>query len=110
MSLPRLLTAIAAAFAGLLLSGAPASARTAPGQPLFRVLVVDHLSPSQLRHLASRGAVGLLVPGVGATINRRQALAAMLRGAQVNARLGGVPAARRCSPRRSRRGRRRRGA
>ena len=71
--------------------GCARGARTAPAQPPFRVLVVDHLSPSQLRHLAGRGAVGLLVPGVGATVNRRQALAAMIRGAQVNARLGGVP-------------------
>ncbi len=38
-----------------------------------------------------RGAVGLLVPGVGPSTNRRQALAEMLRGSEVNARLGGVP-------------------
>ena len=91
MSHLRVILVTAAACAGVLVSGAPAGARTAPAQPPFRVLVVDHLSPSQLRHLAGRGAVGLLVPGVGATVNRRQALAAMIRGAQVNARLGGVP-------------------
>jgi hypothetical protein len=91
MNLPRSLLALVVACAAFLCSGAPASARTAPPPPPFRVLVVDGLSQSQLRHLASRGAVGLLVPGVGPTTNRRQALAAMIRGAQMNARLGGVP-------------------
>ena len=62
-----------------------------PGSPPFRVVVVDSLGQSQFRKLADRGAVGLLVPEVGPTTNRRQALAALLRGAEVNARLGGVP-------------------
>ena len=76
---------------GALLLAAPAGAKTVPGSPPFRVLIYDHLSPSYVRHLAKRGAVGLLVPGVGPTTNRRQALAEMLRGAEVNAHLGGVP-------------------
>jgi len=76
-----------------LLAGAgPAAAKTVPGSPPFRVLVVDHLSSSQLRHMAVHGAVGLLVPGAGPTTNRRQALAQLVRGAQMNAHLGGVPA------------------
>jgi preprotein translocase subunit SecG len=69
----------------------PAAAKTVPGSPPFRVLVMDHVSESVFRELASRGAVGLLVPGVGPTTNRRQALAELERGAEVNARLGGVP-------------------
>ena len=70
---------------------APASARTVPGSPPFRVVIVDHLNTRDLRHLASRGAVGLLVPGYGPTTNFRQALAELVRGAEVNAHLGGVP-------------------
>jgi hypothetical protein len=68
-----------------------APGKTVPGSPPFRVLVMDHVSESVFRALASRGAVGLLVPGVGPTTNRRQALAELERGAEVNARLGGVP-------------------
>jgi hypothetical protein len=75
----------------MLVGAAPAGARTVPGSPPFRVLVFDHLTEAQFRHLAARGAVGLLVPEVGPTTNRRQALAALVRGAEVNARLGGVP-------------------
>jgi hypothetical protein len=74
-----------------LIAAAPASAKTVPGSPPFRVLVYKHLSHSQFEHLATRGAVGLLVPGVGPTTNLRQALAQLERGAEVNARLGGVP-------------------
>jgi len=74
-----------------LLAAAPAAAKTVPGSPPFRVLILQHLSHSQLEHLAAHGAVGLLVPGVGPTTNRRQALAQLERGAEVNSRLGGVP-------------------
>ena len=74
-----------------LVAVAPAGARTVPSQPPFRVLVFDQFTPSQFHYLAKRGAVGLLVPGVGPSTNRRQALAEMLRGSEVNARLGGVP-------------------
>ena len=69
----------------------PAPAKTVPGSPPFRVVIVDHLSKTQLRHMAVHGAVGLLVPGAGPTTNRRQALAQLVRGAQMNAHLGGVP-------------------
>lgn len=78
---------IAAALIGV----APAAAKTVPGSPPFRVVIVDHLTGAQFRHLAARGAVGLLVPGVGPTTNRRQALAELVRGAEKNAHLGGVP-------------------
>jgi len=74
-----------------LAAAAPAGAKTVPSQPPFRVLIFDQLSPSQFHYLAKRGAAGLLVPGAGPTTNRRQALAQMLRGAAVPARLGGVP-------------------
>ncbi|HEY5058618.1 MAG TPA: hypothetical protein VII51_06340 [Gaiellaceae bacterium] len=82
-----------------LLAAAPAAARTVPGSPPFRVLIFNHLSQSQFDSLAARGAVGLLVPGVGPTTNRRQALAELERGAEVNARLGGVPTGPRLIPR-----------
>jgi hypothetical protein len=81
--LPVLLAALAIA--------GPGAAKTVPGSPPFRVLVVDHLSPAQLRRMAAHGAVGLLVPGAGPTTNRRQALAQLVRGTQMNAHLGGVP-------------------
>ena len=79
-----------AALAGLLTAPA-VGARTVPGSPPFRVVIVDHLNTRDLRHLAKHGAVGLLVPGVGPTTNFRQALAQLVRGAQMNAHLGGVP-------------------
>lgn len=75
----------------LLVSTVPAGAKSMPASTPFRVVIVDSLGPTQLRQLAARGAVGLLVPEVGPTTNRRQALAALVRGAEVNARLGGVP-------------------
>jgi hypothetical protein len=81
-----------------LVAAAPAAARTVPGSPPFRVLIFDHLSQSQFDSLAARGAVGLLVPGVGPTTNRRQALAELERGAEVNAHLGGVPSGPRLIP------------
>jgi hypothetical protein len=87
---PRLPLVLLVVLLGLAVA-APAGAKTVPGSPPFRVVYVDHLSPAQLRHMAVRGAVGLLVPGAGPTTNRRQALAQLLRGAQMNAHLGGVP-------------------
>ncbi len=78
------------ALAGLLTAPA-VGARTVPGSPPFRVVIVDHLNTQELRHLARHGAVGLLVPGVGPTTNFRQALAQLVRGAEKNAHLGGVP-------------------
>jgi hypothetical protein len=82
--------AVVVTLAGLIAAPA-ASAKTVPGPPPFRVVIVDHLNMRQFRHLAAHGAVGLMVPGVGPTTNFRQALAQLVRGAEVNARLGGVP-------------------
>src|ERR1700704_6038277 len=76
----------------LMAPAASATAKTMPASPPFRVVIVDSLDASQFRQLAGRGASGLLVPGVGPTTNRRQSLAALVRGAEVNARLGGIPA------------------
>ncbi len=69
----------------------PAEAKTVPGSPPFRVVILDHITGWQLRDFARHGAVGLLVPGAGPTTNRRQALAQLVRGRQMNAHLGGVP-------------------
>jgi hypothetical protein len=75
-----------------LAAAAPAAqAHTVPAQQPFRVLIIDHLRLADLERLQKRGGVGLLVPGVGPRTNRRRALAALLRGQMVNARLGGVP-------------------
>ena len=85
-----LLVLLLAGLAGLV-TEAPAMARTVPGSPPFRVVILDHMAGWQLRQFARRGAVGLLVPGAGPTTNRRQALAQLVRGRQMNAHLGGVP-------------------
>ena len=50
------------------------------------------MSDATFAQLAQRGAVGLLRPSYGPTTNRRRALAELVRGTEVNARLGGVPA------------------
>ena len=62
--------------------------------PRFKVVVVDDLSDSQFRTLAARGAVGLLVPGVGPVTNRRYAIASLVRGLDVNPYLGTLPKSR----------------
>jgi hypothetical protein len=68
-----------------------ASARVTPRGEVPSVVVVDRISDATFAQLARRGAVGLLRPGYGPTTNRRRALAELVRGAEVNARLGGVP-------------------
>jgi hypothetical protein len=69
----------------------PAAAHpTQPGAP-FTLFVVDRMSNATFKLLGERGAVGLMRPGYGPTTNRRRALAELVRGAEVNARLGGVP-------------------
>jgi hypothetical protein len=75
---------------------APASgqARTVPRPQTFAVWIVDGLTIHDLEAIGRRGAVGLLEPAAGPRTNRRRALAALLRGAVRNARLGGVPAGR----------------
>jgi hypothetical protein len=68
-----------------------ASARVTPRGEVPHVVVVDRISDATFAALAERGAVGLLRPGYGPTTNRRRALAELVRGTEVNARLGGVP-------------------
>ena len=69
----------------------PAAARVTPPGEGLHVVVVDRMSDATFATLARRGAVGLLRPGYGPTTNRRRALAELVRGKEVNARLGGVP-------------------
>src|SRR3954469_5140841 len=79
-------------FAGLaLLAPGPAAARMWPPEAPFKVVVVERMSDAALTMLAKRGAVGLFRPSYGPTTNRRRALAQLVRGAETNARLGGVP-------------------
>jgi hypothetical protein len=74
----------------------PSQARawTEPRQQPFRVVIIPDLSLADLHRLQNRGAVGLLVPGVGPQTNRRRALAALIRGEVKNSLLGGVPRSR----------------
>lgn len=69
----------------------PAAARTSPPDAPFTVVILDRIDDAMFATLARRGAVGLMRPGYGPTTNRRRALAELVRGAEVNARLGGVP-------------------
>jgi hypothetical protein len=85
------LLAVLAAVAVALVAPGPAAARQQPLGAVFRVVVLDRISDATFKSLAERGAVGLLRPGVGPTTNRRRALSELVRGAEVNARLGGVP-------------------
>ena len=68
-----------------------ASARTTPRGEIRHVVVVERMSDATFALLARRGAVGLLRPSYGPTTNRRRALAELVRGTEVNSRLGGVP-------------------
>jgi hypothetical protein len=74
-----------------LASPGAASARVTPPGEIRHVVVVDRMSDATFALLARRGAVGLLRPSYGPTTNRRRALAELVRGTEVNARLGGVP-------------------
>jgi hypothetical protein len=88
---PLLALSTAALSAAVLVVASPAAAKTVPGTPPFRVLVMDSIPSGMFARFAKAGAVGLLVPEIGPTTNRRQSLAELERGQQVNARLGGVP-------------------
>jgi hypothetical protein len=70
--------------------GRAAARVTPPGAP-FKVIILDRIDDATFAKLAQRGAVGLMRPGYGPTTNRRRAVAELVRGAEVNARLGGVP-------------------
>src|SRR5689334_5500891 len=85
-----LLAVLAALAVGLATPGV-ASARQQPVGASFQVVILDRISDTTFAWLAQHGAVGLVRPGYGPTTNRRRALAELVRGAEVNARLGGVP-------------------
>jgi len=85
------LLAVLAAVAVALAAPGVASARQNPTGENFRVVVLDRISDATFATLAERGAVGLLRPSYGPTTNRRRALAELVRGTEVSARLGGVP-------------------
>jgi hypothetical protein len=89
----RLIALLAVLLSAAVALAAPgtASARSWPRGEVRHVVVVDRMSDATFALLARRGAVGLLRPGVGPTTNRRRALAELVRGSEVNARLGGVP-------------------
>jgi hypothetical protein len=55
----------------------------------FRVVVVPGFGFDDLRRLEHRGAVGLLVPGAGPTVDYRAARAALVRGKTGNSLRGG---------------------
>ena len=86
-----LLLAVLVCAAVALVAPGPAAARMSPPGAPFKVLVVDRMSDATFERLAKRGAVGLFRPSYGPTTNRRRALAQLVRGAETNARLGGVP-------------------
>jgi hypothetical protein len=82
---------VMSAVSAALVAPLTASARLSPAGAPFQVVVLNRISDRTFALLGERGAVGLLRPGYGPTTNRRQALAELVRGAEVNARLGGVP-------------------
>ena len=85
------LLAVLASVGVVLAAPGTASARQTPTGAPFHVYVLDKIGDPTFKLLAERGAVGLLRPGYGPTTNRRRALAELVRGAEVSARLGGVP-------------------
>jgi hypothetical protein len=85
------LLAVLAAAAVALVAPGSASARLSPRGEYFQVVVLDRISDATFASLAEHGAVGLLRPSYGPTTNRRRALSELVRGTEVNARLGGVP-------------------
>jgi hypothetical protein len=85
------LLALIAVVSVALAAPSPAAARPKPAGALFTVYILPKISNATLATLAERGAVGVFRPGYGPTTNRRRALAELRRGAEVNARLGGVP-------------------
>ena len=88
------LLAVLASVGVVLAMPGTAAARVTPTGARFHVYVLDKISNPTFKLLAERGAVGLLRPGYGPTTNRRRALAELVRGTEVNARVGGVPTGR----------------
>ena len=72
----------------LALLAAVGANRPPPAAHSVSVLVVRPFDPASY---ASRGAVGLMVPGAGPTVSRRTALASLVRGKVESSVLGGTP-------------------
>lgn len=85
-----LLAVASAAVAALAVPGV-ASARVSPPPAPFRVFTVDRMSDAAWAALARRGAVGLMRPGFGPTTSQHNALAELIRGAEINSHIGGIP-------------------
>lgn len=86
-----LLLAVASAAVAALVAPSTASARMTPAGARFGVIVVRQMSDSAFAAFARRGAVGLMRPGFGPTTSRRSAFAELVRGAEVNSHIGGMP-------------------
>src|ERR1700739_2369267 len=80
------LLAVLVAVTVALVAPGQAAAREVPLGSRWRVLVLTKIDDATFAALARRGAVGLLRPGAGPTASRRQALAELVRGAEVKAR------------------------
>jgi hypothetical protein len=89
----RLVLLLAVASVALIALASPgaASARMSPQGAQFRVIIVDRMSDGAFAAFARRGAVGLMRPGFGPTTSHRSALAELVRGAEVNSHIGGMP-------------------
>jgi len=85
-----LLGVLVAAVSALAAPGV-ASARVTPLPAPYRVVVVDRMSDAAFAAVARRGAVGLMRPGFGPTTSYGSALAELVRGAEVNSHIGGMP-------------------
>ena len=86
-----LLLAVASATVAALAMPGIASARVTPLGAPFRVVIVDRISDGAFAALARRGAVALMRPGFGPTTSHTSALAELVRGAEVNSHIGGMP-------------------
>lgn len=86
-----LLLAVASAVTVAFATPGTASARLAPIGSRWHVIVLQHMSDKTFAALARRGAVGLMRPGYGPTTSWDRAVAELVRGAETNSRLGGVP-------------------
>ncbi len=85
-----LLLAVAVAAVAAVAPGT-ASARVTPIGAPWHVIVVKQMSDRTFVALARHGAVGLMRPSYGPTTSWDRAVAELVRGAETNARLGGIP-------------------
>ena len=86
-----ILLAVASATVVALSAPGAASAYASPPNSKFEVIILDRMSDATFAALGRRGAVGVMRPGFGPTTSNRSALAELVRGAEINARIKGVP-------------------